>query len=83
MHPVGSLGNGSPSPAAEVGSFGSYSRKGSYFDRFARDREAAQPPTSSGTSLSGRPPVAGKAGGQGDAFAKILPERWAWQYWEL
>lgn len=76
---VGSLGHGSPSPA-EVGSYGSCSRKGSYFDRFAREREAAgaQP---SGLSLAGSTARLGagatRAAGaqQGDAFAKILPER--------
>ncbi len=73
--PVGSLGNSSPSPA-EVGSFGSFIHKGSYMDRFARDREAAQPPFSSGLSFTGRLAPSSKPG-HADVFAKILPQRWA------
>lgn len=71
---------GSPSPA-EVGSYGSHGRRGSFFDRFVRDREAAassaaggglgvQPSGLSASSGLGRPPLEGARQGPAPASSK-------------
>ena len=82
----GSAGSYGAGDAPASGSFGSLSRRGVHFERFAAEREATQGGLSFGgpSSLGVRgatPPSSrstpAKAAAAGDAFVPIIPERYA------
>ena len=68
--PDGSVGR---SGSVEAGSFGSFSRKGSFFERYAREREAGGAPGSYGAPDT--PSSATKQQYGSDAFTPIVPAR--------